>query len=67
MRLTVNGKEIHLDREMSITEFLRFRGVVETMVGVVEHNLTWTRREEWPKITLKENDRVEVIQIMTGG
>lgn len=66
MRLTVNGKKIYLDREMSIIEFLRSRGVVEAMVAV-EHNLSWTRREEWPNIMLKENDRVEVIQIIAGG
>ncbi|MBU1209517.1 MAG: sulfur carrier protein ThiS [Proteobacteria bacterium] len=66
MRLIVNGKEICLDREMSIVEFLHSRGIVEAMVAV-EHNLSWTRREEWPNITLKENDRVEVIQIMAGG
>jgi len=51
---------------MSIVEFLRSRGVVEAMVAV-EHNLSWARREEWPNILLKENDRVEVIQIMAGG
>jgi thiamine biosynthesis protein ThiS len=66
MRLTVNGKEVHLDREMSIVEFLRSKGIAEAM-AVVEHNLTMTRRKEWPDITLKENDRVEVIQIMAGG
>ena len=66
MRLMVNGKAIHLDREMSIVEFLRSRGIAEAM-AVVEHNLTMTRREEWPDITLKENDRVEVVQIMAGG
>ncbi len=66
MKLTVNGKEIYLDREMSITEFLSSRGVIGAMMGV-EHNLTWTRREEWPNIKLKENDRVEVIQMMAGG
>lgn len=66
MRLTVNGKEIDLDREMSIVEFLRSRGVVEAMVAV-EHNLSWARREEWSNIILKENDRVEVIQMMAGG
>ena len=66
MRLTVNGKKIYLDREMSIIEFLRSRGVIEAMVGV-EHNLSWIRREEWPNIMLKENDRVEVIQIIAGG
>lgn len=66
MRLTVNGKEMHFDREMSIIEFLHSMGVAEAM-AVVEHNLSLTRREEWPNITLKENDRVEVIQIMAGG
>jgi thiamine biosynthesis protein ThiS len=66
MRLTVNGKEVHLDREMSIVEFLHSKGIAEAM-AVVEHNLTMTRREEWPYITLKENDRVEVVQIMAGG
>ena len=66
MKLNVNGKEVHLDREMSLAEFLRSRGVAEAM-AVVEYNLTMTRREEWPRITLKENDRVEVVQIMAGG
>ena len=66
MRLMVNGKEIHLDCEMSIVEFLHSRGIAEAM-AVVEHNLTMTRREEWPNITLKEGDRVEVVQIMAGG
>jgi len=36
------------------------------LVGV-EHNLTWVRREDWPKIMLKENDRLEIIRIMAGG
>jgi thiamine biosynthesis protein ThiS len=66
MRLTVNGKEIYLDREMSIVAFLHSRGIVETMVGV-EHNLKWTLRQEWPNIILQENDRLEIIQMMAGG
>jgi len=64
--VTVNGKETNLEREMSIAEFLRFKGIVEALVAV-EYNLNWVRREEWPNITLKEDDRVEVIQIMAGG
>jgi thiamine biosynthesis protein ThiS len=64
MRLTVNGGDPP-DREMSIVEFA-FEGIAEAK-AVVEHNLTMTCREEWPNITLKENDRVEVVQIMAGG
>ncbi len=66
MKLTVNGEQTTLEREMSIADFLRSRSVSETLVGV-EHNLTWVRREDWPKIILKENDRLEVIRIMAGG
>ena len=66
MKLTVNGERIDLEQEMSIADFLRTRSVSDTMVGV-EHNLTWIRREDWTKITLKENDRLEIIRIIAGG
>lgn len=66
MRLTVNGKVMHLEREMSISEFLRWRGLAAALVAV-EHNRNWTNREEWAGITLREGDRLEVVRIMAGG
>jgi len=66
MRLTVNGKVMHFEREMSISEFLRSRDLAEALVAV-EHNLSWTSREDWPRIVLQEDDRVEVVRIMAGG
>ncbi len=66
MKLTINGERIDVEEEISIADFLRSRNVSETLVGV-EHNLAWIRREDWTKITLKENDRLEVIRIMAGG
>ena len=66
MQLTVNGKETQLAREMSLAEFLHSRGIVSAMVAV-EHNLRWTHREDWPVTLLKENDRIEIIQMMAGG
>jgi len=66
MRLTVNGKVMHLAHEMSISEFLRSRGLVEALVAV-ERNLDWTSREDWPAIMLQEDDRLEVVRIMAGG
>ncbi len=66
MKLTVNGEQINLEREMSIDDFLRSRGVSEKMVGV-EYNRNWVRHEDWPKIILQENDRLEIIRIMAGG
>ncbi len=66
MKLTINGERIDVEEEISIADFLRGRNVCETLVGV-EHNLAWIRREDWAKITLKENDRLEIIRIMAGG
>jgi sulfur carrier protein len=66
MKLTINGERVELEREMSIADFLKSRNVSETLVGV-EHNLTWVRREDWTKIILQENDRLEIIRIMAGG
>ncbi len=66
MKVTLNGKEVHLETGMSIAEVLRFKGVGEGAVAI-EHNRNWVRREEWPNIILKEDDRVEVIQLMAGG
>ncbi len=66
MQLVVNGKPIQIAGEMSISEFLASRSVEVVRVGV-EHNRRWTVREEWPKIVLKENDRLEIIQLMAGG
>ena len=66
MRLFVNGKAEDLDQEMSIAEFLSLRNVAQALVAV-EHNLQWTRREQWSEIVLKENDRLEVVRIMAGG
>ena len=66
MRLTVNGKEIDLAREMTILDPLREKGLQETLVAV-EHNLIWLRREDWSSVTLTEGDRLEIVQIMAGG
>jgi sulfur carrier protein len=66
MRLVVNGKETQIAGEMSIREFLSSRSIEPLRVGV-EHNLRWTRREDWETIVLKENDRLEIIQMMAGG
>ncbi len=66
MKLIVNGEVINLEGGISVAEFLRSRGVAESMVGV-EHNLNWILREDWPNTILKENDRLEIIRIMAGG
>ena len=66
MRLTVNGKEIDLAREMTIVELLHEKGLQAKLVAV-EHNLSWLRREYWSTVTLRDGDRLEIVHIMAGG
>ncbi len=66
IQLFVNGQATRLPNEMSIADFLSSRGIAGGMVAV-ERNREWTRREEWPQIILREQDRLEVIQMMAGG
>lgn len=66
LKLTVNGRIVELEREMTITEFLRMKGLPDALVAV-EHNERWLRREEWHAVTLKESDHLEVIRMIAGG
>jgi sulfur carrier protein len=66
MRLTVNGKEIEIERAMTIAEFLDAKGLGEALAAV-EHNGNWLRREDWANVALNEADRLEIVRIMAGG
>ncbi len=66
MRLVVNGKEIEIERAMTIAEFLEAKGLAEVMVAV-ERNGSWLHREDWAGVLLDEGDRVEIVRVMAGG
>jgi sulfur carrier protein len=66
MKILINGETVDLEGEMTITEFLRSRGVTEALVAV-EHNLRFVRRGEWSETRLQEDDRLEVVRILGGG
>ncbi|MGQ9677246.1 MAG: sulfur carrier protein ThiS [Chloroflexota bacterium] len=66
MKLIINGKPTELDREMSIAELLHIKGVDQAFVAV-EHNLVWTKREDWSSTCLHENDRLEIVRVIAGG
>ncbi|MCL4466557.1 MAG: sulfur carrier protein ThiS [Chloroflexi bacterium] len=66
MRLIVNGKEIVLDGEITVLDFLRAKGLQERVVAV-EHNRIWLRQEHWSGTALADGDRLEIVHIMAGG
>ncbi|MBO8138401.1 MAG: sulfur carrier protein ThiS [Desulfotomaculum sp.] len=66
MKLIVNGRDEILDREMTILEFLQTKGIDPSVV-VVEYNLDIADREKWGEITLKDSDKLEILQFVGGG
>lgn len=66
MTVTVNGKQETLEKEMSILEFIRHKGIHPDSV-VVEYNYDIVKKEEWSRIPLKENDNLEVLKFVGGG
>jgi sulfur carrier protein len=66
MKLKINGQVTDLEREMSIAEFLRAKGLPERLVAV-EVNRQWLKRQEWEDVVLKADDEVEVVRMFAGG
>ncbi len=66
VRLIVNGKTLDLECEVSIAELLKRKGLDPALVAV-EHNANLTRREDWARIILRDNDRLEIVRIIGGG
>lgn len=66
MVLKLNGDEVTIDRNMTLLELLHQKGINPETV-VVEYNYDIVKKDEWSKITLKENDNLEVIRFVGGG
>lgn len=66
MVITVNGKEMNIEKEISLPEFL-VSLKLDPKAVVIEHNSKILRNNEWVNIFLKENDTLELIRFVGGG
>lgn len=66
MQIIVNGKIIVVDDGLSIAELISQKEINSKAV-IVEYNYQLVKKEEWPKIILKKNDRLEIFQFVGGG
>jgi len=64
--LTVNGKSRDLERPTPLLQFLEDHGVDSKFVAVA-YNGTVLQKEEFPTITLRQGDVVEVVRPVGGG
>ena len=66
IKLIVSGKREEFESELTILEFLKKKKIWIEMV-TVEVNDKIIQKQDYEKIALKENDRVETVFYMGGG
>jgi len=66
VRVTVNGEVRHLPTETALPEFLNSFDLDGRRIAVA-HNGTVLYREDWPSITLRDGDRLEIVRMIGGG
>lgn len=66
MKVKINGKEKQLDDGLTVRQLLKQLNIpFETVV--VELNGDIIYKEEYEKIILKDNDKVEIVRFVGGG
>lgn len=64
--LTVNGKQRELDKATALDLFLKDNGIDGQFVAVA-YNGTVLHRDEFPNVTLGQDDVVEIVRPVGGG
>jgi sulfur carrier protein len=66
VQLTVNGETRTLSEETSLSDFLSAFGLDARRIAIA-HNGTVLYRQDWPSITLRDGDRLEIVRMIGGG
>ena len=66
MILTLNGKQESIEKPLSLDALIAAKQLCPEKI-VVEHNFAIIAKEDWPKITLKDQDTIEIVSFVGGG
>lgn len=67
-RITLNGKALTIEREMTIVELLRRQGISPDEKGIaIAINEAVINRRAWERVRIKANDNVEIVRATQGG
>lgn len=66
MRIRLNGEAKDIEDDATLVALLESLALAPERIAV-ELNGEVVRRAEWPRATLKEGDRVEVVHFVGGG
>lgn len=66
MRIRLNGEEKDIEEDTTLPTLVESFSLAPERIAV-ELNGEVVRRADWPRVTLKEDDRVEVVHFVGGG
>lgn len=66
MLIFLNGKETEIRDGTTLSDFIRDKGLEPDRI-VVEYNMQVSKKEDWDRVVLEENDRLEVLRFVGGG
>ena len=66
IKVFINGKKEEFEKEITISELLEIKKIRKEVV-TVEYNEEIIKREDYDKIKLKDNDKIELVFFMGGG
>jgi thiamine biosynthesis protein ThiS len=66
IKVFINGKQEEFGKEVTISELLEIKKIRKEVV-TVEYNEEIIKREDYDKIKLKDNDKIELVFFMGGG
>ena len=66
MRIQVNGEPREVDENLSLPELIASLSLKPEQIAI-ELNQRVVRRSEWPAITLRVDDKLEIVHFVGGG
>ena len=66
MEIVINGDPREVPLEINLQDLLRLLELKEDRVAI-ELNRDIVRRDRWPEIRLRDQDRLEIVQFVGGG
>ena len=66
MIFILNGKQELLEKPLSLDALVAAKGLCSDKI-VVEHNFNIISKEDWHKVTLKDQDMIEIVSFVGGG
>jgi len=66
MKVFLNGKSVDLPAGLTVAGLVTEKKLNPDTI-IIEYNRQLLKKENWPEVVLKENDRLEILKFVGGG